>query len=302
MTKLEILDVSDNRLSFIDLNEVPHLKTLNLDKNSLASIESLRSLKRLETVSWREQTLVPAYGFSETQYQHCLEVRNLYLSGNANSTFTPSTPFLNLQSLELASTGLQSLSSDFGLNCPNLRNLNLNYNAVRDLRPLLGIAKLQRLLLAGNRIARLRRTAAVLDRLGKEFLDIDLRNNPLTVGFYTPQEESCTENRMVAHAASQKRPMDNGDDIAGKDAKAYMLAPLGKEADNASRERLDEDTKLRRRVYEMLVVNACKTLQRLDGLEVDRGMVGRKDDVWERLVELGVLKAKGVGDGEQCVG
>ena len=297
MSKLAFLDVSDNRLSFIDLAEVPHLNNLNLDKNSLASIENLRSSRHLDTLSWREQTLVPAYGLSELQYQHCQEIRNLYLSGNTISTLAPSTAFLNLQSLELASAGLQNLSSDFGLRCPNLRDLNLNYNAIRDLRPLLGVMKLQKLSLAGNRVSRLRRTAAVLDRLGQELLQIDLRNNPLTVGFYTPQESSHTERRLVPRVAPQS-PMDDGNDSEGKAAKAYLLAPLDREADSASRGRLDEDTKLRRLVYEMLIVNACRTLQQLDGLEVDRIRIGRKDGVWERLVELGVLKEKSKSNGE----
>lgn len=300
MTKLEILNLSDNRLSFIDLAEVPQLKTLNLDRNSLGSIESLRSLEQLDSLSWREQTLVPAYGFSEVQYQHCQEVRHLYLSGNAISSFAPSTTFLNLQSLELASTGLQSLSNDLGLKCPNLRDLNLNYNAIHDLRPVLGVVKLQRLSLAGNRVSRLRRTAAVLDRLGKELEQIDLRNNPLTVGFYTPQESARMEKRLVPHVISQDTTADK-EDLKVRNAKAYLLPHLDKEADNSSRERLDEDTKLRRRVYEMLVVHACKKLQQLDGLEVERERVGRRDDVWKRLVELGVLKEKVRSNGVQCV-
>ncbi len=300
LSRLEILDVSDNRLSFIDLAEVPHLKNLKLDRNSLATIESVRNSRHLETLSWREQSLIPAYGFSAQQYQHCHEVRNLYLSGNTISTFTPLTAFLNLQSLELASAGLQTLSSDFGLRCPNLRVVNLNYNAIRDLRPLLGIMRLQRLSLIGNRVARLRRTAAVIDRLGEELLHIDLRNNPLTTGFYMPQESSHTERRLVPRVVSQKF-VDDKRDAAGIAAKAYSLGPLDKEADSASRERLDEDTKLRRRVYEMLIVNACKTLEQLDGLDVDREKVGRKDDVWERLVELGVLKEKRKSNGETGV-
>ena len=75
-------------------------------------------------------------------------------------------------------------------------------------------------------------------------------------------------------------------------ADVYLLPRLDKEIDTISRERLDEDTKLRRRVYEMLLVNACKDLQHLDGLEVDRSIVGKKDGIWERLVELGVLREK----------
>ena len=297
LSRLEILDISDNRLSFIDLAEVPKLKSLRLDGNSIASVESLGSVKNLETLSWREQVLVPAYGFSEVQYQHCHEVRNLYLSGNTISVFAPSKPFLNLQRLELASTGLRSLAPDFGLKCPNIRKLNINYNAVHDLRPLLGVMKLQKLYTTGNRVARLRRTAAVLDRLGKEITEIDLRNNPLTVGFYTPQDSLEEERQMVPRTSLT--PVDVEESEA-KDAKSYLLPPLDNEVDRRSKERLDEDTKLRRRVYEMLVINSCQSLESLDGLEVDRKSVTSKDDVWKRLLELGVLKEKDRSDVVKC--
>ena len=273
---------------------MPKLKRLNIDRNSVLQIDNLECLKQLETLSWREQTLTPASGLSEIQYNDCYEVRSLYLSGNPLSDFAPSTPFLNLHHLELASTGLQSFPPDFGLQCPNVRTLNTNYNAIHDLRPLLGIVKLEKLFLAGNRVSRLRRTAAVLDRVGKGLLEFDLRNNPLTVGFYTPQEPAREEDRVVPHGRNSRL----NEDLAESDLQntgAYLLPAVDKSADNISRERLDEATKLRRRVYEMLVIYSCKTLKRLDGLEVDREMVGRRDGVWERLVDLGVLKAKGGG-------
>ncbi|KAL6719440.1 Protein nud1 [Lecanora helva] len=291
LSALETLDVSDNRLSFVDLAELPNLKTLKVDRNSLASIESLNSLQRLGHLSWREQNLVPAYGFSEVQYQPCHEVRNLCLSGNAISTFDPSAPFLNLQALELASTGLQSLSPDFGLKCPNLRTLNLNYNALRDLRPLLGIVKLQKLFITGNRVTRLRRTAAVLDRLWRDLEELDLRNNPLTVGFYTPQNSSQDEKQIVPHTS---QTLLEHEDSEARSTQVYLLPPLDDETDQRSLERLDEDTKLRRRVYEMLIVNGCKKLERLDGLRVNKRSVSARDGVWERLVQLGVLKEKSV--------
>ena len=288
-SKLEILDLSGNRLSFIDLAELPRLKALRLDRNSVASIESLSLARGLETLLWREQALVPAYGFSELQYQHCNEVRHLYLSGNSISAFTPLMPFLNLQHLELASTGLQTLSADLGSKCPNLRTINLNYNALRDLRPLLGIMKLRSLSVVGNRVARLRRTAAVIDRLGKELLDIDLRNNPLTVGFYSPQATSREGKQIVPHTS---RVVQNEEDDRASSGHSYILPPPDNTVDASFRERLDEDTKLRRRVYEMLILNGVKSLLRLDGLEVDRKHVGCRDGVWERLLELGVLKEK----------
>ena len=274
---------------------MPKLKVIDIDKNLVVQIHNLNCLKQLETLSWREQKVDPASGLSEIQYNDCYEVHNLFLSGNPLSDFAPSTPFLNLHHLELASTGLSTLPLDFGLQCPNIRILNANYNAIQDLRPLLGIVKLEKLFVAGNRVSRLRRTAAVLDRVGKGLLEADLRNNPLTVGFYTPQEAAREEKRVVPHG---RRSRVGDDDDAERDVfntGAYLLPSVDKVADSVSRERLDEDTKLRRRVYEMLVVNGCKAMERLDGLEVDRAMVGKRDGVWERLIELGVLKAKGCG-------
>ncbi|KAF6236153.1 hypothetical protein HO173_005782 [Letharia columbiana] len=295
LSNLETLNISNNCLSFLEVAAMPKLKILNIDKNSIAQIEDLNCLKQLETLSWREQTLTPASSLLEIQYNDCYEVRNLFLSGNPLPEFAPSTPFLNLHHLELASTGLQSFPPDFGLQCPNVRILNGNYNAIRDLRPLLGIVKLEKLLVAGNRISRLRRTAAVLDRVGKGLLEVDLRNNPLTVGFYTPQEPAREEKRVVPHG---RNSIASNDEVWSdfQNTVAYLLPAVDRAADNLSRERLDEDTKLRRRVYEMLVINGCKTLERLDGLEVDREMVGRKDGIWERLIDLGVLKAKGGED------
>ena len=296
--KLRYLNVSTNHLSFIDLAELPNLQTLNLDKNSIASIESLSSLKHLQTLSWREQTFASAYGFSEIQYQHCHEVCNLYLSGNPLSTFTPSTPFLNLHHLELASTGLQSFSPDLGLQCPNLRTLNSNYNAIRELRPLLGIVKLQNLFIAGNRISRLRRTVSVLQHFGKTLTEVDLRYNPLTVGFYTPQEpgrkERCVALQMQDHVD------DDRQDLEAQRLQAFLLPALDREQDNTARERLDEDTKIRRRVHEVLMVKACQSLQRLDGLDVDKKLVQKEDGVWKRLQDIGVLIGKGKTDRDGC--
>ncbi len=300
LLRLQTLNLSHNRLSFIDLAELPNLKILNLDKNYIASIEGLSNLKVLETVSWREQTLISAYGYSEVQYQHCHEVRNLYLSGNRLSTFAPSRAFLNLHHLELASTGLQILSSDFGAKCPNLRIININYNAIRDLQPLLGIVKLERLFLAGNRLARLRKTIYVLQRLRTTLLEVDLRNNPLTVGFHTPQEPA-REEKWVALQRRNQPAFGEDQDLELKRIEAFLLPALNKEMDNTLRGRLDEDTKLRRRVHELLIAHACPYLERLDGVHLDMKVVKKRDGVWERLVELGVINEKATMSREKSV-
>ena len=90
------------------------------------------------------------------------------------------------------------------------------------------------------------------------------------------------------------------DDESFTDAEAgstYLLPGMDKDADNAARERLDEDTKIRRRVYEMLIALKCRELKVLDGLQLDRRRVVAKDKVWDRLKELGVLMDRRGRDG-----
>ena len=307
LPRLETLDISSNNITTIDLAACPSLRTLNLDNNSISYIHSLSTLRNLQTLSWRYQSLPQG---TEIDYQSCHNITTLNLSGNALSTFAPQSPFFNIQVLELASTGLETLSEHFGLQCPNLRTLNLNYNALKDLRPLLGIARLEKLFLAGNRIQRLRRTAAVLDHIGKDLLEVDIRSNPLTVGFYTPQASASTneERRIIVsdpiHTPSSSLSpswASSSDSEAKAAAQTYLLPTSNRETDKAARERLDEDTKLRRRVYEMLLVSACHQLRVMDGLEVYREEVGRRDGVWERLIELGILRPKGEGEGRRMI-
>ena len=292
MPKLQRLDLEDNCLTWLDLTPLPNLKTLILDRNAIQELQGLTAHRHLETLSWRDQNIE---GANDDHYQSCHEIRNLYLSSTSISNFKADTPFLNLNTLEMASMGLQRMPEDLGLKCRNLRVLNLNYNAIHDIRPLLAIARLERLYLAGNRLSRLRRTAAVLDRLSTKLVEVDFRNNTLTVGFYTPQNlASANERRLVIRNPVDPHVYDEEDDGGNHSMKAYLLPNLDRNVDGASRERLDEDTKLRRRVYEMLIVSACKALRRLDGLEVERNAVGKKDGVWERLMELGILRARKV--------
>ena len=290
MLKLQKLNVAGNRLAYFNTTFAPYLRTLIVDSNAIGKLEGLTIHKHLESLSWREQNITTSF---DKRLHSCHDIRHLYLSSiGLSSTFKLEIPFFNLNTLEMASMGLQSLPEEFGMMCRNLRFLNLNYNAIHDIRPLLGIARLQSLYIAGNRLSRLRRTAAVLERLSMELVEVDARNNTLTVGFYTPQPPSGgKETRVVVHDPASSSVDDEGN-YEDQSAKAYLLPRLDRDVDNISRERLDEDTKLRRRVYEMLLVSACKSLQHLDGLEVDRRMVAMKDGVWERLVELDVLKVK----------
>ena len=85
-----------------------------------------------------------------------------------------------------------------------------------------------------------------------------------------------------------------------KRIEAFLLPALNKEMDITLRERLDEDTQLRRRVHELLIAHACPRLERLDGVPVDMKAMKKKDGVWERLVELGIVNEKGMRRGDEC--
>ncbi|KAL9119379.1 MAG: hypothetical protein Q9187_004065, partial [Circinaria calcarea] len=300
---LHTLDVSGNNLSSIDITNLPSLRNLNLDGNHISKVNGLDALSRMESLSWRKQTHTVSQNDLMLETDDCCEVKFLCFSGNNFTTFSPQATFHNLQTLELASVGVQTLSPNFGLEMPNLRSLNLNHNALKDIRPLLGIAKLGSLHLAGNRISRLRRTTSVLAKLGNLLEELDIRGNPLTVGFYpqtTVGHESSERRLIVTSTKVSSNPADEDEKEEGDPDEArqitaayhYLLPHAHHDLDQEHRRRLDEDTALRRRVYEMLVFGGCKRLGRMDGLALERREKGRKDGVWERLLELGVLRGK----------
>jgi Leucine-rich repeat (LRR) protein len=332
------VDLSFNSLESLALSTpVPNLRYLELDNNALEpSRLGLKGVKCLDILSLRRQsTTSQPWSFSDI----ATEISHLNLS------FNP------LLTLELASCGLTALPDNLAATAPNLQALNLNANAIRDIRPLLQCRSLTTLLVAGNRLARLRKTAAVLARL--ERLDtLDLRDNPFTLGFYAPTVHNDEPLAALPECAGKPPSRDagpmvlQGRDDGDADARDLSSSPRrpgsagthapqrphdatlqlrgGKrhrrgpsaataeeedaDADAAHRARLDPDTRLRRRVHEMLLLGSGARLRRLDGLPLGparRAEVMRRDEVWERLVALGVLRrseagagAKGVGEGK----
>ncbi|KAK5139535.1 hypothetical protein LTR04_003503 [Oleoguttula sp. CCFEE 6159] len=88
--------------------------------------------------------------------------------------------------------------------------------------------------------------------------------------------------------------LDQNDDTSetreGLPRDPYLLPPANTEENKRYWQRLDEDTKLRRRVYELLLADFCRGLKTVDGLDWDRGKVQVKDGTWQRLMELGLVK------------
>lgn len=258
----------------------PRLESLYADRNSLTNVVGLEQLHHLRTFSAREQTL-PTGSDTETCVSNFVrnsDVRNLYISSNITHRIELSQHLLNLQRLELASMGLKELPDDFGQLTPNIRSINLNFNSIKDLRPLLNIKKLSELLLAGNKLARLRTNAMVLGKL-TTLTKLDWRENPLTVRFYAP----ASENRIMS---LRRKPSDE------QATDRFILPQDDVEKDQQYLSRLDYETRIRRRVTEMMLANFCRNLRELDGLPFDKARVLVKDDVWERLLYLGVIQRK----------
>lgn len=262
-------------LEVMDVSLYPNLRLLYLDRNRLVRVNGLLGTKHLDSLSLREQQ--EGSSLDLTFLNEAFEVRKLFLSGNYLPSFAPTVDYLNLQYLELANCGLESLPIEFGQMMSNIRVLNLNFNALRDIRPLIGIVRLKRLHLAGNRLFRLRKTANVLAQFST-LSRVDLRNNPLTLGFYPP----VTEKRIVVRPS-----LDEDSENVVLDQ--FILADADKEKDAAYAGRLDMETRMRRRVFEMLTLGGCTRLRILDGLKVDRVSMEIRDKVWQALSAAGLV-------------
>lgn len=278
---LRSLRVCGNGMACLNLNSYfPRLESLYADRNALTDVVGLEDLHHLRTFSARDQTSRTDRN-STTSVGNFLrnpDVRNLYISLNVTRGIDLSQHLLNLQRLEVASMGLKELPDDFGQLTPNIRSINLNFNSIKDLRPLLNIKKLNELLVVGNKLARLRTNAMVLGKL-TTLTKLDWRDNPLTVRFYAP----ASENRIMS---LRRKPSDE------QTTDRFVLPQGDIDEDEQYLSRLDYETRIRRRVTEMMLANFCRNLRELDGLAFDKARVLVKDDVWERLLYLGVIQRK----------
>ncbi|KAJ9210411.1 hypothetical protein DTO166G4_7968 [Paecilomyces variotii] len=344
LRRLRSLKLSDNRISTLDVSSFPSLSLLYVDRNSLSTIAGIGKCHELEILSAREQS------FQEVDKPLSLDldlgllqdVRKIFLSSNRLSprTLSPSVPMRSVQLLDIASCALPSLPEDFAMSFPNVKVLNLNFNALSDAGGIVGMKCLGRLTLVGNRFTRLRRLCQVLAHVGKDssgnrssLKRVDLRGNPLTVGFYPPSLSGSGRSE-VGRLKDKEEPVrrEKGLDEDGFTARAnlgghqdvarvvpwrenggeleqsheiddpYTLPPADVEADRKYVACLDESTKLRRRVVELMLYAATGgAIKVLDGLEL-RSSIGEEVSennsdvcrVLTRLEELGVLKKKEV--------
>ncbi|KAK5117251.1 hypothetical protein LTR62_005868 [Meristemomyces frigidus] len=284
---LKILSVQRCGLSQLDVSHLPQLQELYADDNNLEHITGLHSLRHLQILSLRRQNL--PMGRSVSIFEHGCEARVVRLSGNVLPSLSIPTSSLNLQHLELASVGLQDLPDDFGLKIPNVRTLNLNFNALKDIRPILNIQKLESLSACGNRLDRLRKSVVTFGKL-PNLKQLDIRDNPVTQGFYAPV---LTSHSSLTRTSQTGKEIDSDQTTCLLEEAKHAL-PIGdQEQDFQHQVRLDPATKLKRRVYELLLAYSCAGLRKVDGLDSDGRAAEVRDGVWERLVQLGIVRKSG---------
>ncbi|GJE91807.1 hypothetical protein PsYK624_079580 [Phanerochaete sordida] len=180
--RLRILRLSGNRLQELNAAPFPNLRTLYADNNALGPVHKAHRLTRLENLSLRNQGGRSTLALSLHDVR---DAKRLYLSGNPLKPGWLVDPCYNLVYLELAACRLTHLPANLARLAPNLRNLNLNYNFLDDVRPLEGLVRLRRLTLIGSRVQHTRQLVRVL----RGMLDIemlDFRMNPCTLGYYLP--------------------------------------------------------------------------------------------------------------------
>lgn len=194
---------------------------------------------------------------------------------------------------------------------------------------------LARLMVVGNRLSRMRRVCQILSRLGKtgkgtacSLRKLDLRGNPLTIGFYPPavtgsgnadrMKLKSPEQAVVRHQGTHRDLSDalselgNDDQVShratmGDEPKAdrdievddpYTLPHADPQADVKYFRHLDQATRLRRRVLELLLyAGTSGSLHTLDGLDLRPSLGNECSDMnkaWDRLEHLGVLRRKAI--------
>ncbi|KAJ5469018.1 hypothetical protein N7475_006770 [Penicillium sp. IBT 31633x] len=340
LISLRALRISENRLDALDAEAFPSLSLLYLDQNHLSTVTGLENCHNLEVLSLREQT--PS-NVTDSDFRLDIDlglvkdVRKVFLSSNKLSprSACPSAPLLRLQLLDLAACALRCLPGDFALSFPNLKVLNLNFNSIDDVEPLVGMNCLARLMIVGNRLSRMRRICQVLSRLGRtgkgtacSLRKLDLRGNPLTIGFYPPSvtgsgnaDKKKVKSQEKAVIRHQENYRDLSDALAelGNDEQISHRATMGDEpksdkdievndpftvpladpqADLRYLRHLDQATRLRRRVLELLLyAGTSGSLHTLDGLELRPALGNESSDMnkaWDRLEHLGVLRRKAI--------
>lgn len=268
LNTIRSIKLTQNSFTSFDVGPFPNVRILYMDNNKLSHVSGLTRAKSIDAVSFRDQATIS--GTFDLDVARMFESRKLYLSSNPVAALNLKASFLNLQLLEMAGCHLRALPKNIASLIPNVRVLNLNYNAIPDIRPLAGLTRLVKLSCAGNRISNVKKLGQALERC-RGIKWVDFRNNPVTVGFYPPIT-------TVTKPAAEDYAKD-----------PFEIVEAEEEKDAAHVARLDLDTRCERKRYWLVVAAACRKLRGFDGLLFVREDVEVEDDVWKECVKRGWL-------------
>lgn len=271
---LRTLSLNDNSLVSIDVSPFRQLKILRVDRNLEIQILGIRKVRDLEVLclrgqraknmKLRERTVMSkdSQAFEMTDWTSICDIRVLRFSGNPiiNTSFPIEEPFMNLHILDLSGTNLTRLPATLGELCINLRELDLSFNEISDIEPLISVPKLERLYLFHNKLDNLEQVIEIL--LGMSYLTIlDLRDNPLTHSLY-PSVINEDQLELPYLAYRQSRTSVKRREWFQRDLEyKYQLRQLA------------PDLHRRRMLYQGAVLASAvrngRALQYLDGIEFD---------------------------------
>ncbi|KAI9244904.1 hypothetical protein EDC94DRAFT_688244 [Helicostylum pulchrum] len=170
MEKLCSLRLSFNRLKSFDVSLFPEVRILFLDDNQIQRMIGVTCIARLDSFSLRDQ------GREKVEYnlQYLRGTRKLYLSGSPFKNMHQLIDFYSLEYLELCSSEIVELPSDFSKRVPNLCHLYLSTNRLQDIRAVKKLKYLRRLILIDNKLLSINEVLSVVKHL-KRLNVLDLR-------------------------------------------------------------------------------------------------------------------------------
>lgn len=186
-------------------------------------------------------------------------------SPSALTSFPINEPFLNLHKLDLAGLGLERLPREFGHYAINLRELNLAFNKISDLTPLQAIPKLGHLFLYKNKIESIKMCLDFVSHGSRDLELLDLRDNPLTDGFY-PDINSTLRNWPQGGKDLSKTKEPRVKWYQKSLSRNFQEFWVESDANHArDMERYDGESFKKRVGYQGLLVSAATELKWLDG-------------------------------------
>lgn len=287
LPNLRILDLNNNELSFInssikhrhlkklllkyndletiDVNQFPYLRVLRIDGNRLESFRG--NLKYLEELSAKGQENFILEKLLNSKLD---QVKKLDLSGN-NRLFEINWNLLrfpNVNQLTLSGLDVDSLPEEFYDIFPNITELNLNFNKLKNLDQLRKYKYLKKVYLLSNNLSRIETVIKNLGGSRNTLKILDLRlntmNNDLYPSVFYLQEDNkllspdFTNVEMLENFSIHYQALDNKQELNDWDEREEIFS-----------RNLSKNKKHRKADYLTLLINYFPKLKKLDGTIID---------------------------------